>query len=242
MAMTSDRDRILLLLSNSDGLSNLRVKTELNLTDKHYGKARNGLLDQGLIEKYVCRGEGIRLTRKGEEAVPGAKGAPKSSVTREADLYTELADFLRRQAYEDGIGALVCITHSLRVRGQWQNPDVARVAVERYPRLGRTRVVATTYEVKHFPKWNVGAVYEAASHHRFSHEAWVVLEWPNGADFSMTDPTYRLDQIARECQRFGIGLATLHPHYSSYRLRARIDPAPQAPEDAEIEAWLDYVL
>jgi hypothetical protein len=242
MARTSDRDRILLLLSNSEGLSNLRVRTELGLADERYQKARSSLLDEGLIEKYVCRGGGIRLTRKGERQVPRPEDVPKSTVAEEADLYEPLAGFLRRQADEDGIEAVICTTHALRVRGQWQNPDVARIAVERYPRLHSMRVVATTYEVKQFPKWDVAAVYEAASHHRFSHEAWVVLEWPNGVEFSLTDPTYKLDQIGRECQRFGVGLATLHPYYSSYRLRPRVDPMPQAPEDGDVEAWLDYVL
>jgi hypothetical protein len=33
MSKLSDRDRILLLLSETDGLPNLRIKTELNLAD-----------------------------------------------------------------------------------------------------------------------------------------------------------------------------------------------------------------
>ena len=63
--------------------------------------------------------------------------------------------------------------------------------------------------MKQFLHWSVDAVYEAASHHRFSHAAWVVLEWPKGLDSSLTDPTYKLAQFTTECQRFGIGLATL---------------------------------
>jgi hypothetical protein len=96
--------------------------------------------------------------------------------------------------------------------------------------------------VKQFPKWTVSAVYEAASHHRFSHEAHVVLEWPKDLEFSVTDPTYKADQIARECQRYGVGLATLHPHYNGYRLFPRIDATPRTPDDEDVDIWLDYVF
>ena len=140
------------------------------------------------------------------------------------------------------IAAVLCPTHSLKARGQWQNPDVTRIAIEYYRNLRKTHVTVTTYEVKQFLCWNVNAVFEAASHHRFSHEAYVVLEWPNGVDFSLTDPTYKLNQIVRECQRFGVGLATLHPYYNSFRLRPRLEPAPKTPDDDDVETWLDYVF
>jgi hypothetical protein len=71
---------------------------------------------------------------------------------------------------------------------------VTRIVIEYYPNLRKTQVTVATYEVKQFPYWNVSSAYEAAAHHRFSHEAYVVLEWPNGVDFSLTDPTHKLDR------------------------------------------------
>lgn len=241
MARMADRDRVLVLLGQTEGLSNLRIKTELGMTDDRYAQIRSELIDEGLVEKYVCRGGGIRLSRKGERESTSDDGT-SSTVENENALYRPLVDFLEAQAQEDGIQAVLCPTHSLKARGQWQNPDVTRVAIEYYRNLRKMRIAVTTYEVKQFPKWNVSAVYEAASHHRFSHEAYVVLEWPNGVDFSITDPSYKIDQLARECQRYGVGLATLHPHYNSFRLRPRLDPAPSAPDDEDVETWLDYVF
>jgi hypothetical protein len=242
VARISDRDRLLLLLSDTTGLSNPRIRTELNLGDGRYAQVRTSLLNDGLIEKYVCRGGGIRLTTAGEKAVP-KNGIPgKSAVAKEADLYEPLMKCLQNQSKEDGSRAVVCGTASLRARGQWQNRDVARITVDDYPRLRAKRVSVTTYEVKQFPNWNVGAVYEAASHHRFAHEVHVVLEWPSEVEFSLTDPTLKLDQIARECQRFGVGLATLHPYYKSFRLRQRLEAKAVTPEDDDVEAWLDYML
>lgn len=241
MSRLSNRDRVLRLLGETEGLSNLRIKTELNLGDDTYSKLRSELIEDDLVEKYVCRGGGIRLTRKGEKETGGEEEA-SSTVDNEAALYKPFVAFLEAQAGEDGIQAVVCPTHQLKARGQWQNRDVSRLAIEFYKNLRKVRVAVTTYEVKQFPRWNVSAVYEAASHHRFSHEAYVVLEWPNGVEFSLTDPTYKLDQIARECQRYGVGLATLHPHYNAYRLRPRLDPVPSTPDDEDVErrGWTTY--
>jgi hypothetical protein len=241
MARSADSDRVLRVLRDAEGLSNLRIKTELNLGDERYGAVRNQLIDDGLVEKYVCRGGGIRLTRKGERESVDDNG-PASTVQNEKELYEPLGDFLKKQAIEDGVEAVICPTHNLKARGQWQNPDITKIAIENYRHLRKVRVTVTTYEVKHFWHWNVGVVFEAASQHRFSHESHVVLEWPNGVEFSLTDPTYKIDQIARECQRFGVGLATLHPHYNSYRLYPRLEPQPSTPDDEDVEAWLDYAF
>jgi predicted transcriptional regulator len=241
MPKLADTDRVLQLLSDNEGLSNLRIKTELNLGDERYAIVRNELIESGLVEKTRGRGGGIRLTRKGERESPSYDGL-SSGVEGESDLYTPLVNFLEAQAVEDGVQAVVCSTHSLRSKGQWQNPDVTRLSVEYYRNLRKMQVTVSTYEVKQFPKWTVSAVYEAASHHRFSHEAHVVLEWPKDLEFSVTDPTYKADQIARECQRYGVGLATLHPHYNGYRLFPRIDATPRTPDDEDVDIWLDYVF
>jgi hypothetical protein len=241
MPRPSDRDRILLLLNETNGRSNSSIKTDLDLSDDRYTVVRKELIDDNLVEKYVCRGGGIRLSRKGERESPSYEGV-SSTVDNEAALYKPLIAFLEAQAREDDVQVVLCPTHSLRARGQWQNPDVTRIAIEYYRNLRKMHVTVTTYEVKQFLCWNVNAVYEAASHHRFSHEAYIVLEWPNGVDFSLTDPTYKLDQIVRECQRHGIGLATLHPYFHQYRLKPRLDPKPRIPDDEDVDAWLDYLF
>jgi hypothetical protein len=66
--------------------------------------------------------------------------------------------------------------------------------------------------------------------------------WPKDLDFSITDPTYKLDQMARECQRYGVGLGTFHPYFNSYRVRPRIDAVRSTPDDEDVEARLDCVF
>jgi hypothetical protein len=241
MPRIADSDRVLRILKDVEGLSNLRVKTELGLADDRYEQVRTELLADNLIEKYVCRGGGVRLTRKGErENLTDEKHV--SSVKHEKDLYDPLNKFLERQANEDELEAVICATHNLKARGQWQNPDTTSIAIEYYRHLRKVSVSVTTYEVKQFWRWNVDVVFEAAAHHRFSHEAHVVLEWPNELEFSLTDPTYKIDQIARECQRFGVGLYTMHKDNSSCRLHPRLEARPSTPNDDDVNGWLDYVF
>ena len=52
MPKLSDRDRILRLLTETEGLSNSRIKTELNLTDDRYTEVRDELIGHKLVEKY----------------------------------------------------------------------------------------------------------------------------------------------------------------------------------------------
>lgn len=238
----TDTLRVLRALFESDGLSNAYLRAELNLTDSRYEEIQKSLLDEKLIEKYRCRSGGVRLTKKGEQSVPVPEKGPPSSVKYEKDLYEPLIDFLKRQAQEDDVSSIPINTANLRTKGKWQNPDITQLTIEHYQYLRKKELVVTTYEVKQWGRWDTGVVFEAASHKRFSHEAIVVLEWPEGVEFSLSDPTYRLDEISRECQRFEVGLCTLRPYYSSYRLHSHIDSERHAPSDSAVESWLEYMF
>lgn len=240
MAKLSDRDRILQVLGGSEGLSSRHIKSELDLSDERYTVVRAELLKEGLVKKYVCRGGGLRLTKAGDAEVP-KQPAPVSDFDSEDALYGPFVEWLKREA-DEGPVTVVCRTHSLRKKGQWQNPDVTEITLARYKYLGRLKVVVTTYELKQFPNWNIGAVFEAASHKRFANEAYVVLEWPRSIPFSLTDLGYRMPEMVRECQRFGIGLATLHKHYNSIKMIERLKPNAIDPVDEEVEGWLGYVF
>ena len=63
-----DQLRILSLLDGREGFSTRQIKRALNLSDDRYEDVRDELLRDGLVEKYACRGGGLRLTRKGKKA------------------------------------------------------------------------------------------------------------------------------------------------------------------------------
>lgn len=237
MPRTSDRDRILGMLSDAgQGLSNQRIKNALGLGEERYEEVRSALLDEGLIEKYRARGGAVRLTRKGERHVAPDDGE-RSQVEKEQELYPLLVDALAKE-FEDDL-AIAFDTGRFRKRGQWKNPDVTSVAVEVHPWLHRREVLVTTYEVKRYGDQSITCVFEAASHASFAHQAYVVLEWLG--TFDATD--VRIGQLLSECQKFGVGLATLEKHYKSFRLTERLPPVTQRlPLDRDVDEWLQYAF
>ncbi|RYG16270.1 hypothetical protein EON82_25205 [bacterium] len=223
------------LLAETDGLSSARIKVELKMGDDRYDEVREELIDEGLAEKYVCRGGGLRLTRKGEKDASPESERQGVGVGSEKSLYEPLVNAIVSGASE----VMAFDTSSLRKRGKWQNPDITQISVELYPLLRRRRVVLTTYEVKQWGAWDVTAVFEAASHARFAHEVYVVLEWAEPT-FSISDP--RIGHISRECQRFGVGLATMELFYKKYQLHVQLESPKKKPADADVESWLDYAF
>lgn len=234
MARLTDQDRLLWLLQEQGGTSNQQVRSLLSLSDKSYDKLKRKLIESELVEKYRCRGGGIRLTAKGEksEALPSST----SAVENEKSLYPHFVKALAAESSENEDLALVFDTSSLRKRGKWSNPDVARVSIRNFPILRTHKVVVSTFELKQWGRWNVEVVYEAASQRRFSHEAFVVLEWAKGV------PVEGLDELTALCGRFGVGLMTLHPHYKSFRHIIHLEAEPHNPPDDNVEEFLGYVF
>ena len=234
MSRPTNSSRLLWLLQEQGGTSNQQVRSALNLTDTRYGKLKSTLLGDGVIEKYRCRGGGIRLTVRGAkaDALPGAV----SAVTNEKDLYPHFVKALAAESKENEEIAAVFDTSSLHKRGKWSNPDVARVSIRKFLILRTHKVIVSTFELKQWGRWNVEVVYEAASQRRFAHEAFVVLEWAKDV------PVEGLDELTALCGRFGVGLMTMQPHYSSFRHVVHLDAEPNSPPEDNVEEFLGYIF
>lgn len=234
MARTSDADRILWLLKEQGRSSNRNVKSSLNLPDERYNSVRDGLIDAGLVEKVKGQGGGIQLTQKGYD-----KDSLKelvSSVSKEKDLYIPFSKIIEDEAKENDETAVVIDTSALRRGGKWTNPDVTKISIQNFPIINKKNVILTTYELKQWDRWTVEAIFESASHRRFSHEAHVVLEWAKGAD------VVGLDDMVAACGGFGVGLIVMQPYYSTFRLNKIIDAIQNTPSDGDVEEYLGYVF
>ncbi|CAM8819915.1 hypothetical protein [Burkholderia pseudomallei] len=234
MARAADKDRLIWLLQEESRSSNRNIRAALNLSDERYAKIKQELIREGLIEKVRGQGGGVQITAKGmkEKTLPEAT----SSVTAEKELYAPFADILRAESAENEEPALVIDTSALRKSGKWSNPDVTKIAVRKLPILRSHKILLTTYELKQWKRWNIDSVFEAASQRRFSHEAYVVLEW------AKNEPVVGLEEMIAVCSRFGVGLLTLHPYYNSYRYRVEFEAEKNAPTDDYIEEYLGYVF
>lgn len=99
MPRPTDNDRLLWLLQEQGGTSNQQIRSTLNLTNKRYNDLNAELIADEVIEKYRCRGGGIRLTAKGakKNAFPGTT----SAVGNEQALYPHLIKSLAAEAKEN---------------------------------------------------------------------------------------------------------------------------------------------
>ena len=234
MPRPTDVERLMWLLKEQGNTSNQQVRSKLNLTEGRYREIKNQLIEKGLVEKFRCRGGGISLTLKGssKNAAPNAK----SAVGSESDLYDPFAVALRNEAKENEENAIVLNTSALRKSGKWSNPDLTKISVRSFPIIRTNKVHLTTYELKQWGRWNLEAAYEAASHSKFAHQSYVVLEWAK--DF----PVEGLDGLMQVCGRFGVGLMTLQPHYKKWRHEVQLEAVETMPSDDFIEEFLGYVL
>ena len=234
MSRPSDTDRILWVLQEQGGTSNQQIRSALNLSDDRYKTLVRQLIDGEIVEKYRCRGGGVRLTAKGSKqgALPGAE----SSVEKEKDLYAPFVRLLQAEADENEESGLLFDTSSLRKSGKWSNPDVTKVSLRSFPILRSHKVLVTTYELKQWKRWGVEAVFEAASHRKVAHESYLALEWAKDV------PVEGLEDITSVCTRFGVGLIILHPYYSSFRYTVEVDAEPHNPPDDYVEEFLGYIF
>lgn len=234
MARSSDRDRLIWFLQEQGSSSNRTVRSTLNLSDERYATIRQELLEAGLVEKVKGQGGGVQLTKQGykEVALPRAT----SSVTNEKALYAPYLEVIRAESEENEEPALVIDTSALRKSGKWSNPDITKVSIRKFPILRTHKIIVTTYELKQWGRWNIESVFEAASHRRFAHEAYVVLEWAKGED------VLGLDEMIAVCSRFGVGLLTLHPYYRNYRYDIQLEAEKNNASEDYLEEYLSYVF
>lgn len=238
MSHKNDEEKVLRHLKQG-GVSNNRLLERTELSEERYTGAKRRLLEAGLVEKMAGRGGGLRLTRKGAREANKLSSVGTSSVDRERELYEPLIGCLQEDDDGDGAPLTVGDSSSLLVRGKWSNPDVTMVQVKEYPNLFRKEIYITTFEVKQWDRWGVSAAFEAASQARFSHESYLVLEWAKEVRFNLEDSIYRIDQVVAACNRFGVGLATMTPHRSSWKFEIHVDAIPRNPNPYEADLFLE---
>ncbi len=234
MARSSDRDRLIWLLQEQGQSSNRYVRSTLNLSDERYAKIKQELLNENIVERARGQGGGVRLTKKGDKltSLPSAK----SSVPNEQALYAPFVALLESESSENEEPALVVDTSALRKSGKWSNPDVTKIAVRKFPIQKTHKILVTTYELKQWKRWNIDSVFEAASQRRFAHESYVALEW------AKSENVIGLEDLVAVCSRFGVGLLTLHPYYSSYRYNIHLEAERHAASEEYMEEYLGYVF
>jgi hypothetical protein len=187
---------------------NYSLRSQLELDDETYARAKRELRDRGLIKVGVGYGGTVARTAATSRApTPEPPRAGRHLVTRESELYEPFADWLRSSLEDQELAfSHVKITGTprgyRRGGGKWSRPDVTAVQVFRYEWLPEVSVEVSSYELKRVPDAEkLESVYEAAAHGRWAHRASLVVE----QEEDELPPPAILDEV----RRFRLGLYSM---------------------------------
>jgi len=257
----SDKAIQLLRLIPEDGsyVGNTFLRRRLGWpAEDEYWDARQELLDKGLIQTGKGRGGSVALvvaSPEGGEAraldITAAeeivseieeKAAKRAElVSDETELYEPLKKWIEstlgRPVEEVGDYFLVKITASpsgrKRESGQWSRPDVTSVQVNTYELVPHPDVEVSSYEVKRYgDASNLSSVFEAASHSRWAHFTYLVVE------DSETAPLALSERFEQELLRYDVGLIKMFKHDGSYKFVEDLEPSFQPPESKDLDELL----
>lgn len=185
----------------------------------------------------------IRETRLGTTRISGSGRELLSAtlVKDEENLYDPALNWLNanwgREVRDDGDEYWIRVTATKARKGQlgkWSRPDLTSIQVSRFDVLPERSIEVSTFEVKRFSDLSdLASVYEAASHQRWSHYTYLVVEVPN-KEYPI--PEYLISESAR----FGVGLLKMFVEDTSkeYELEESIGPRRQSPEPKELDRML----
>ncbi len=254
----SENAKQLLKLIPNYSVGNTFLRRRLGWPDEEYWKARKELLNNGLIEKGKGRGGSVArvglpaepVVEKGalpalkEEPTPEVEAvvAPEAELVEdEAELYEPLKNWIDstfgHPVEEVGDYFLVKVTASpsgrKRESGQWSRPDVTSVQVSTYDLVINPDVEVTSYEVKRYgDALNLPSVYEAASHSRWTHFTYLVVE------NSEKQPLVLSERFERELSRYGVGLIKMVKQNGTYKFEETLEPPMQIPGPKDLDELL----
>jgi len=151
----------------------------LGWPEDQYWSTREGLIDEGVLERGRGKGGSVRLVlassaaglELGPQAAPPETLAddPALAYEKEAKLYPPMREVIASGKVRPAKPLAVEITAMQGRRatgGRWSRPDIVAVEVKTYQYVPGKFIEVTTFEVKPLDYIDVSAVYEALSHLR----------------------------------------------------------------------------
>lgn len=218
--------------------SNLKKKdVPIEEFAKRFWEYRQELLDQNLIKKERGRGGSVRKVEKHE---------PTMFVSEESKLYPELVKWLKlndvAELRSKKWDAWVCDTsreHHTRESGKWSRPDVTVVRIKEYDFAPEKEFTVVGYEIKqHDDMDDTKGVFEAASHSKFCHECYLVIETSEEEANESQEPP---EKLRSDLKRFGVGFGWLYRQKTGkdYFFVPLWDPVPRPPNPGDESQLLE---
>ncbi|MBZ0274932.1 MAG: hypothetical protein K8I60_02235 [Anaerolineae bacterium] len=183
---------------------NKSLMFELGWDKERYSRVKQSLLDNGIIEK-----------RKGKYGSVIKTGVEESDIPmKETKIYKTICDQMHERWQDDNslddsgiISTITALQGRKTTGGKWSRPDITIVTFKKYAYVPFPTLEVVTFELKTDPvQMNVSCVYEALSHYKSVHKAYVVLVTGNA---SFEEVMSNASNISEECGKYGIGLIVI---------------------------------
>jgi hypothetical protein len=239
--------KLLELIPKKDSITNEALKHKLRraggFQTKKYWDYRQELIDHNLIRFGMGRGGSVLLNKESVEET-GEKKPKKEIEEREHKFYGLFKDYLER---EDVRGVMqrpkskawVAVTGNprgwKRNSGPHSRPDVIMVERIKYTYLP-VHVTITTYEIKRRTALDdTKCVFEASSHSRGAHKAYVICETSEEQKDEELSP-----EFSQTLDRFGIGFGWFFmSKEKEYELDIIVEPKRQNPNPEDEDNLLE---
>jgi hypothetical protein len=248
----SDGARKLLELIPEEGsITNNALKHKLRraggFPTKKYWDYRKELIDHNLIQFGLGRGGSVLLKEPTKEIGEVEKEKREEEKEREPKFHVFLKDYLEDNDVRDirqrpHSKAWVAVTGNpkgwKRQSGHYSRPDVIMVSLIRYEYLPERDVTITTYEMKKRQALtDTDCVFEAASHQKGAHNAYVICETTR----PQTDEDREISpELSQTLDRFGVGFAWFYlTKEKEYELDIIVEPKLQTPRPADENKLLE---
>lgn len=225
-------------------VSNTVVQRKLGWKDDQYWRARDALVDQGLILRGRGRGGTIKRIKESEPteviAIAVKEGeslsvqAVEDAIQREDLLYDPMLSVIDGDWAQDRRSSPVGVEITARqgrraTGGTWSRPDLLMIKIKTYEIVPGKYLEVTTFEVEPVGAIDVQAVYEALAHRRSATHSYVLLHVPPERESELSERIKDLGIVARS-HGIGVVVAGKPDDYSTWEEveeAQRVEPDPE---------------
>lgn len=235
---------------NGLSIGNVTLRKQLRWDEERYWQTRDALVDEQKISLGRGKGGSVRRVEAATVISSGVSiDGPGKGGTEETDehigeesLYGKIETVLREKwgkefRLQDSFFVQTTAKQGRHdTGGKWSRPDLIVVSVQSFQNLPGKFVDITTFEVKTHDNFDLTAVYEALAHLRAANRAYLLISRPRHLSDDLEE---RVESVAEEASRHGIGLIVAHDVTSYAEWHFRVDPQVNQPEPARLDEFLE---
>lgn len=241
LALLSDDGAV---VGNKTLRSQLQTKTKkeqaVDLTDDDYWTIRNALVAEGKIRRG--KGNGGSVAKTVVSAAPVKQPDDQQKYKDERSLYQPIhsiiaSAWVKEYAIDDFVSQITASQGSRNTGGKWTRPDITLVALRSYPFIPGKTIEVITFEIKPWYYLGVEGVFETASHSAFAHRSYLMIHAPQ-----TIEDLEPYERVARESERFGVGLVTFEDPANWDTYNIRLDAEHSAPDPSAMCEFISQQL